>query len=156
MRNIPAKSHQNAATRITTIKASISIPQHDGSLSETLIGVLIRVVSYVKDVGYTVQWMLWTMFMNYLTVLTRSIQIICNHSVMSAITVKPVMKLRNVVSVNVGRYCRIFEITVTLLMGFTTVTLLMGFTTVTLLMGVLKSAVTLLVGSIETTFLTDF
>ena len=147
MRNILAKSHQNAATRITTIKASISIPQHVGSLSETLIGVLIHVVSYVKDVGYIVQWMLWTINTKSSTVLTLSIQITFSLSVLSAITVRRVMRLRNVLDVKKVRCCLIFD--VTLLPGILK-------SAVTLLVGVLKSAVTLLVGSIEATFLTDF
>ena len=137
MRNILARPHQNAATRITTIKASISIPQHDGSLSETRTDALIHVVSYVKDVGYIVQCMLWTMFMNCLTVLTHSIQIICNHSVLSVITVRRVMRLRNVLDVKKVRCCLIFD--VTLLPGILK-------SAVTLLPGILKNAVTLLVG----------
>ena len=104
-------------------------------------------MSYVKDVGYIVQWMLWTINTKSSTVLTRSIQIICNHSVLNAITVRRVMRLRNVLDVKKVRCCLIFD--VTLLPSILK-------NAVTLLVGVLKNAVTLLVGSIETAFLTDF
>ena len=69
--------------------------------------------------------------------LTHSIQIICNHSVLSAITVRLVMRLKNVLDVKKVRYCLIFD--VTLLPGILK-------SAVTLLPGILKSAVTLLVG----------
>ena len=86
--------------------------------------------------------------MNCLTGLTRSIQIICNHSVLSAITVRHVMRLRNVLDVNVDHSCLIFDVTLLPSILKNAVTLLPGVlkSAVTLLPSILKSAVTLLVG----------